>query len=62
MTVVKLSELMGKEVINLGNGSRIGIINECELSFDEQSGKINALILPIKCLFNFFVLWYMSVI
>ncbi|HMM21620.1 MAG TPA: YlmC/YmxH family sporulation protein [Selenomonadales bacterium] len=43
---MRLSELTGKEVINIGDGARLGYIDECELVFDERSGKINALLLP----------------
>ncbi|EAX47088.1 PRC-barrel domain protein [Thermosinus carboxydivorans Nor1] len=52
---MRLSELSGKEVINLGDGSRLGVIDECELSFDRKTGRINALILPTRGgLFGFF--------
>ena len=50
---MRLNDLMGKEVINIGNGARLGILNDCELSFDEKTGKIYSLILPNKGLFNF---------
>lgn len=45
---MRLSELGGKEVINLSDGARLGIIGECELSFDENTGKVLALLLPDK--------------
>lgn len=50
---MRLSELMGKEVINIGNGARLGVINECDLGFDDKSGKIQALILPSRGLLSF---------
>lgn len=43
---MRLSDLSGKEVINLGDGARLGVIDECELSIDSRSGRIQALILP----------------
>lgn len=43
---MRLSHLSGKEVINLGDGSRLGIIDECELTFDSKSGRINNLLVP----------------
>lgn len=43
---MRLSDLAGKEVINLGDGSRLGLIDECELTFDEHSGRIHSLVLP----------------
>lgn len=43
---MRLSDLTGKEVINLSDGARLGFIEECELIFDGRSGRINALLLP----------------
>jgi YlmC/YmxH family sporulation protein len=52
---MRLSNLCGKEVINLSDGARLGIIGECELMFDEQTGKIISILLPNKSgLFNLF--------
>ncbi|GMA99390.1 YlmC/YmxH family sporulation protein [Pelosinus sp. IPA-1] len=52
---MRLSELSGKEVINLGDGARLGIIDECELNFDYKSGRIHTILLPKRNgLFNFF--------
>ena len=46
--------MAGKEVINLGDGARLGIVGECELTFDSRSGMIAGLILPKrKSLLNF---------
>lgn len=45
---MRLSHLSGKEVINLSDGSRLGIIDECELTFDSKSGRINTILLPNK--------------
>lgn len=43
---MRLSHLAGKEVINLSDGARLGIISECELTFDHKSGHIHTLLLP----------------
>lgn len=43
---MRLSDLMGKEVINLGDGARLGFVDECDLLFDGRSGRIDALLLP----------------
>lgn len=43
---MKLSDLSGKEVINLSNGSRLGNIADCDLLFDNHTGKIHSLLLP----------------
>lgn len=45
---MRLSELGGKEIINLYNGERLGVISNSDLVFDESSGKIIYLIIPKK--------------
>ncbi len=51
---MRISEMAGKEVINLGDGARLGIIGECELTFDSRTGVIGGLLLPQKkAIFNF---------
>lgn len=45
---MRLSELAGKEVINIGDGGRLGIIEDCDLSFEIKSGRIHSLLLPNK--------------
>ena len=51
---MRISEMAGKEVINLGDGARLGIVGECELTFDSSTGIIGGLILPKrKTVFNF---------
>jgi YlmC/YmxH family sporulation protein len=49
---MRLSDLTGKEVINLGDGGRLGYIEECDLVFEGQSGRINALIVPRRGWFS----------
>jgi YlmC/YmxH family sporulation protein len=52
---MRLSTLCGKEVINLSDGARLGVIGECELMFDERTGNIMSIVLPNKSgLFNLF--------
>ncbi|RQD75441.1 MAG: YlmC/YmxH family sporulation protein [Candidatus Syntrophonatronum acetioxidans] len=36
----------GKEIINLYDGSRLGVLGNAELLFDPETGYIEALILP----------------
>ncbi|MDR3592213.1 MAG: YlmC/YmxH family sporulation protein [Negativicutes bacterium] len=43
---MRLSDLTGKEVINLGDGARLGFIEECDLVFESLTGRIDALIVP----------------
>jgi len=43
---MRLSELNGKEIVNLYDGARMGIIANCDLVIDESSGKIIYLLIP----------------
>ena len=49
-----LSKLEGKEIINLYDGSRLGVLGNAELFVDPENGDIKALILPtLHRLFKF---------
>jgi len=41
-----LSELGGKELVNLNNGERLGIIADSDIIVDEKTGKIISLLIP----------------
>ena len=41
-----LSELGGKEIVNLNNGERLGIIADSDIIVDEKTGKIISLLVP----------------
>lgn len=43
---MRLTEFNGKEVINLGDGARLGVIEDCELTVDAKNGRIHSLVLP----------------
>lgn len=45
---MRLSELGEKEIVNLNNGERLGLLADADLIFDEDSGKIISLIAPEK--------------
>lgn len=45
---MRLSELGEKEIINLNNGGRLGLLNDADIVFDEDTGKIISLIAPEK--------------
>ncbi len=45
---MKLSELMGKEIVNIYNGARLGTIGDSDLVVDGQTGNIDSIILPGK--------------
>ncbi len=50
---MRLSDLTGKEVINLADGSKLGTMDECELIFDLKTGKIESIVVPNRGFFNF---------
>nr|WP_207754902.1 YlmC/YmxH family sporulation protein [Desulforadius tongensis] len=51
-----MSELVGKEIINIVNGARLGVIGESDLSVDIDTGQIRYIILPRRTnLLNFWV-------
>ena len=43
---MNLSELVGKEIVNIVSGERLGVIGECDIIIDETTGKILALSIP----------------
>lgn len=51
---MRLSELNGKEIINISDGMRLSFIHECEMVFDERDGRIHSLLLPPKNSFGTF--------
>lgn len=52
---MKLSKLGGKEIVNLNDGGRLGMLAESDLLIDERNGKIKALLVPdFKSQFSIF--------
>jgi YlmC/YmxH family sporulation protein len=45
---MRLSEIDGKEIIDLSDGEILGIVGDSDLAFDENTGSIEAIILPEK--------------
>lgn len=45
---MRLSELSGKEIVNLYDGARMGVIGSSDLVIDENDGKIIYLLIPNK--------------
>lgn len=45
---VRLSELGRKEIINLVNGHRMGLVGESDLGIDEESGRIVEIWVPAR--------------
>ena len=55
MSCIRLSDLEGKEVINIIDGAKLGVIGEADMVIDIHSGEIQSIILPRKN--NVFNLW-----
>ena len=43
---MRISELIGKEIVNVLDGSRLGVVGEPDLFIDIETGEINSIILP----------------
>lgn len=43
---MRYGELSGKEIVNLENGSRLGLLGQTDIELDENTGRINAFIIP----------------
>ncbi|MBO8137036.1 MAG: YlmC/YmxH family sporulation protein [Desulfotomaculum sp.] len=53
---MRMSELVGKEIINIVDGARLGVIGESDLSVDIDTGQIMYVILPRRTnILNFWV-------
>ncbi|MGM0502451.1 MAG: YlmC/YmxH family sporulation protein [Bacillota bacterium] len=51
---MKLNQLMGKEIINLADGEKLGSIAEVDITFDQQTGSLKSILVPVeKGVFNF---------
>ena len=51
--MVKISELRNRDVVNIADGKRLGVI--CDLDLDLDNGRILAIIVPCTSrFFNFF--------
>lgn len=48
MNNVRLSELIGKDIVNIQNGSRLGTVADSDLVIEAETGEIDAIILPSK--------------
>ncbi|KXG76914.1 hypothetical protein AN618_13970 [Fervidicola ferrireducens] len=46
--MMRLGDLNGKDIINLSKGVKLGIVGNCDLLIDENSGKIEYLLIPSK--------------
>ncbi|AEG60172.1 YlmC/YmxH family sporulation protein [Desulforamulus ruminis] len=52
---MRMAELVGKEIVNINNGARLGVIGESDLTIDVESGAVCSIILPRRN--NFINMW-----
>ena len=50
---MRLSELSGKEIVDVKKAERLGVLGQTDLEINEQTGQINALIIPTLKWFGF---------
>ncbi len=51
---MRMVELAGKEIVNVYDGARLGVVGESDMVIDPESGQINAIIIPRRTnLINF---------
>ncbi len=43
---MRLNELVGKEIVNIYDGMRMGTVGDSDMFIDEESGQIVSIILP----------------
>ncbi|MCL5058520.1 MAG: YlmC/YmxH family sporulation protein [Actinobacteria bacterium] len=52
---MRMAELAGKEIVNIYDGARLGVVGESDLVIEPGSGKITSILIPRKN--NFISLW-----
>lgn len=50
-----LSELIGKEIININDGMKLGVVGDSDLVINPESGEVDSIILPNRG--NFVNFW-----
>lgn len=53
MNELRLSELGGKEIVDVKKAERLGVLGQTDLEINEQTGQIVALIIPTGKWFQF---------
>ncbi|MBA2873941.1 YlmC/YmxH family sporulation protein [Anoxybacillus caldiproteolyticus] len=51
--MVRLSELSGKEIVDVRRAERLGVLGQTDLEINEQTGQIQALLIPTGKWFGF---------
>lgn len=50
---MRYKEISGKEIVNIKDGSRLGILGQTDLKINSKTGKIEALLIPNYKWFGF---------
>lgn len=50
---MRLSELSGKEIVDVKRAERLGVLGQTDLEINEQTGDITALVIPALKWFGF---------
>ncbi|ALC90967.1 hypothetical protein AM500_15125 [Bacillus sp. FJAT-18017] len=50
---MRLSELSGKEIVDVKKAERLGVLGQTDLEINEQTGQIQALLIPSLKWFGF---------
>lgn len=50
---MRLSELSGKEIVDVKKAERLGVLGQTDLEIDESTGQIKALLIPSLKWFGF---------
>ena len=45
---MRMEDLAGKEIVNLHDGTRLGVVSDSDLLLDIETGEIHSIILPRK--------------
>ncbi|MGB9803575.1 MAG: YlmC/YmxH family sporulation protein [Desulfofundulus sp.] len=53
---MRLTELAGKEIVNIYDGARLGIVGESDVAIDIETGQVQSIILPRRG--NFISFWF----
>ncbi|MTI82839.1 MAG: YlmC/YmxH family sporulation protein [Firmicutes bacterium] len=53
---MRMAELAGKEIVNIFDGARLGVVGESDITIDVDSGYVESIIVPLRSnLVNFWV-------
>lgn len=52
---MRMAELAGKEIVNIFDGARLGVVGETDMVIDTETGSITSVIIPRKN--NFLNFW-----